>query len=77
MTNEERNKLLGSIEEELIEYLNWHKSEKITTEGFLRKEGSSHHLEYINAYEDGAISVLKDAIDLIRKNYKFTKIIKI
>lgn len=71
MTNKELNSLLGKIENQMIKNLNWHKDEKMTTEGFLREEGSSEHLKYINAYEDGSISAYQECITILRKFYKF------
>lgn len=71
MNYKEKNDLLNKIENELIDALNWHKNEKNVNEGFLRKEGYSKHLEYVSAYEDGAINALKDAIDIVRKHYPF------
>lgn len=71
MNYKEKNDLLNKIENELIEILNWHKDEKMVNEGFLRTEGHSYHLDYVNAYEDGSINALKDAIKIIRKYYSF------
>lgn len=69
MTSREKYELLGKIESRLIYYLNFHKEEKAVTENFLKKGDVNDHTKYFNAYEDGPISALKDAIDVIRKEY--------